>query len=286
MWESLEATLGLSVIEEHPVRGGYSHARRLRVRLEDGSTVFVKRAVDADTARWLRTEHRFYTALGDAPFMARCLAFIEGGEEDTTLVLEDLSSAYWPPPWRTGLVDAVLETLEQIWDAHLPFEVAPLDAAAVRASSWARIAAEPEPVLRTGLLTEAWLHAHLPALCAAVDRAELEGSDFIHFDIRSDNLCLRNDQVIVVDWNWSCRAHRRFELSTWLPSLAAEGGPAPEDLLPDGGPYAALLSGFFLDRCAQPPIPHAPRVRGIQRIQAEAALAWTCRALALPEPMG
>src|SRR5205823_2619368 len=38
----------------------------------------------------------------------------------TFLVLEDLSEAEWPPPWRPGRVDAVLRTLDEVHATPAP----------------------------------------------------------------------------------------------------------------------------------------------------------------------
>ena len=50
-------------------------------------------------------------------------------------------------------------------------------------------------------------------------------------------------------------AHSDFDIAFWLPSLPAEGGPAPEEILPAAGPLAAGISGFFAERGGKPPIP-------------------------------
>ena len=71
-------------------------------------------------------------------------------------------------------------------------------------------------------------------------------------------------------------------LGLWLPSLAYEGGPEPEQILPDAPEVAAWVSGFFAARAGLPQIPDAPRVRWVQRRQLATALPWAVRALGLP----
>jgi len=88
--------------------------------------------------------------------------------------------------------------------------------------------------------------------------------------------------VVFIDWNHACSANPRLDLGAWLPSLAWEGGPAPERILPDAPEVAAWISGFFASRAGLPQIPDAPYVRKVQREQLSTALPWALRALGLP----
>ena len=86
-----------------------------------------------------------------------------------------------------------------------------------------------------------------------------------------------------MDWNLAVLAHPDLDIAFWLPSLHAEGGPAPEAILPAAGPLrsAAAGSGFFAERAGKPPIPSAPELRQVQRRQLRTALPWAARALGL-----
>jgi aminoglycoside phosphotransferase (APT) family kinase protein len=101
-------------------------------------------------------------------------------------------------------------------------------------------------------------------------------------DVRNDNLCFSGDRVVLVDWNLAARANPLLDVAAWLPSLHSEGGPLPEDILPDEPELAALISGFFAARAGMPNIETAPRVRGIQVEQLRSALPWATRSLRLP----
>jgi hypothetical protein len=89
---------------------------------------------------------------------------------------------------------------------------------------------------------------------------------------------------VILDWNHACRANPEFDLAFWLPSLHAEGGPPPEEVLPDAPGLAALVAGFFCARAGLPPIEDALHVRPLQRMQSRTALPWAARALGLPPP--
>ena len=96
--------------------GGYTLMERWLVELPDGTRGFAKVAVGEPTAGFLRDEHRVYSQV-EEPFLPRLLAWDDDGELPI-LVVEDLSEAHWPPPWRPGDAEAVLATLEKL-HAHV-----------------------------------------------------------------------------------------------------------------------------------------------------------------------
>jgi hypothetical protein len=275
----LERLLGSPVVAERPVPGGYTLARRTVVTLADGRTAFVKTAVDDLTRGWLEAERRIYAAVGGA-FMPRVL----GADEDV-LVLEDLSAAHWPPPWRDGDVQAVLAALDELHAVAPPPGLPhPQEADDLR-GGWPDVAADPEPFLALGLVSPAWLDDNLATLLDAAARAELDGDSLVHLDVRSDNLCLRDGRCLIVDWNWAARGNPQLDLAFWLPSLHLEGGPEPEVVGGEIDPaLAALCAGFFACRAGLPEPSAAHNLRGVQRAQLEVALPWAARSLGLSRP--
>jgi thiamine kinase-like enzyme len=149
-------------------------------------------------------------------------------------------------------------------------------------SGWTEVAADPMPFLSLGLCSAAWLSRALPTLLRAQASAVLEGDDLVHVDVRSDNLCLLPQRVVFIDWNFARRGNAAFDLGSVAPSIQMEGGPAPEELLPNAGPLACLLAGYFAARAGLPLISDAPRVRWVQQQQLSKALPWAVRELALP----
>ncbi len=258
---------------------GYTPAERWIVALADGSCVFAKIGVDRKTSAWLRTEQRVYAALrGD--FMPQVRAWDDGVRP--LLLLEDLSTCRWPPPWHAADVDRVLAALAELRAADPggvlpPLSVADRDLAA----SWRRVAAAPAQFLSLGLATGSWLGRSAPSLIDAAESALLDGPYPTHQDVRSDNLCFRGGRALLVDWNLAVLAHPDLDIAFWLPSLHAEGGPAPEEILPRAAPLAAVISGFFAERAGKPPLPTAPGVRRVQLQQLRTALPWAARALGL-----
>jgi hypothetical protein len=274
-----ECALGQPLTILNVIRRGYTPALRLCARVQDGNTVFIKCATTDLTAEWLRKEYAVYTALA-APFMCRLIAWEDEGESPF-LVLEDLSQADWPPPWTTRQIDLVREMLVRLASFRLP-GLLPLEDDATFTDGWQEVAAEPAAFLGLEIASRGWLERALPSLLAVDGKQVLHGEALTHCDVRSDNLCFLGDRVVLVDWNLTRQGHPSADLASWLPSLETEGGPAPETILPQGGPFAALLSGYFASRAGRPIIPDAPLVRKVQLEQLHSALPWAVRALGLP----
>jgi len=275
--------LGASVVDRRVATGGFTPAERWIVELADGRSVFIKAAVNDLTATWLRKEYRLYAELR-ATFMAQLLGWTD---EDglPMLILEDLSGCHWPPPWTNAKVGAVLATLAQVAATKPPAWLTSSSQATWIADGWARVAEDPAPLLSTGIVSPGWLDAALAALLSVSAPSVIAGDEFCHFDVRSDNLCFRADgSAVLVDWNLAEIGSATLDVAFWLPSLALEGGPIPEELLPDAAPEAAIVAGFFASRCGLPDIPDAPGIRDFQKRQLSVALPWASRALGLPAP--
>jgi aminoglycoside phosphotransferase (APT) family kinase protein len=213
--------------------------------------------------------------------MPRLLGFDDDGAVPV-LALEDLSDATWPPPWTDALVAAVMRSLDEVHRADPPPHVDRMHA--TPGSGWGAIARAPAHFLALALCSSAWLAGALPRLLEAEARAPLEGDALVHLDVRSDNVCICGGQAVLVDWVEARIANPDLDVAFWLPSLAAEGGPQPEAILPAAPELAAWVAGYFASRAGEPPIADAPHVRPLQLMQARTALPWVARALGLPPP--
>jgi hypothetical protein len=264
------------------VGGGYTPAERWIASSADGSTAFAKFGTTELVAGWLRRERRAYAEIA-RPFMPRMLGWADGPVP--VLVLEDLSDARWPPPWRRGQVEHVLNVLADVASTPCPTWATPIGELGIF-DGWSLVADDPKPFLRLGLVSGDWLDAALPGLVAAQAPPELEGTAMLHLDVRSDNVCFTPERALLVDWNLVSRGNPLFDVAAWLPSLELEGGPSPEAVRADAGIFATALAGYFCSRAAMADIPDAPRVRRVQLDQATTALPWAARCLGLPAPDG
>ena len=278
--DKAERVLGWRPVAWREVHGGYTPSRRFIVRA-GARRAFLKVATTPVTISMLRRELAVYPRLGGA-FMP---AFLGGLDEDDepVLALEDLSHAHWPPPWNDRSVAAVL-------DAIAAMHATPADVPryavvqAGRDEGWKAVVRDPAPLLSLGLCDADWLAAALRALVAAEAECSTEGDALCHGDLRSDNLCLADGRVVLLDWPEACLSNPRLDLGLMLPSLEEEGGPPPEAILPDAPEVAAWVAGFFAARAGLSPIPGSPGVRRVQLRQLRTALPWAQRALGLPAP--
>lgn len=279
----VQRVLGKAVTGRERIWRGYTPTARFRVELADGSSAFAKLGTSTMTANWLRIEHQLYASLrGD--FMPGLLGF-EDDPEQPLLLLEDMSRAHWPPPWRPADVERVLEAVQRMGAApSLPSWLPRLEIDRRRYAGWLEVEKNPEPFLSLGLCSREWLENALPVLLMAQDLALLDGDQLVHGDLRSDNLCLFDHRVVFVDWNMARRGNPAFDLAALAPSLRLEGGPLPEQLLLGEGALCTLVCGYFAANAGLPAIPEAPRVRNIQLRQLRIALPWAARELGLPAP--
>lgn len=279
--QRIERLISKTVVAVYRPAGGYTLAERWVVRFADGTSAFVKVGVTDETARGLRQEARVYASVA-GEFMPQTLAW-DGGVSPPILVLEDLSGAAWPPPWNQSRIAQVLAALRSVSGTPAPSW---LPAGTSDEHNWERVAADPTPFLSLGLCSPAWLEHALPVLIAAESEAEdaLCGSALLHNDIRSDNICFRNDRALLIDWSQACRGDPSSDVAMWLPSLQAEGGPLPEDVSREASKYASLIAGFMAARAGLPPTSHAPFARTLQLTQLSYALPWAIRTLRLSPP--
>jgi hypothetical protein len=262
-------------VEDIPEAGGYTPALRQRATLADGSTAFVKTPTN-DVTRWmLRNEITAYEAIGPQTFCPRVL-----DASPERIVLEDLSHAHWPPPWRPGDLDLVLATLRSVAATSVPALPSFEERQTGNVRQWALVDVDA--------VTALGFDRGLVAACADAGRAidataSYDGDCLLHMDLRSDNLCVLDDgRVVFVDWNGACRGEAGIDETAWAPSLTLEVGTPPWELVPDAAAHhVAFITGYFAQRAPLPAIPDAPFVRPFQLAQLRVSLPWFARLLGL-----
>jgi phosphotransferase family enzyme len=281
----VEETLGeRTTAWSRVTRSGYSSVERWIVGLSDNETVFVKSSGDPLLASFLRDEHHIYANLRGS-FLPRLVAWSDG--DQPVLVLEALTDAHWPPPWTETSIEKALSTLDEIAAAPVPDGLPIAADEYVQSDSWEAVVTDRAPFLSLGLCSEDWLQDHLAELAEASLAAPIAGNHLVHCDFRSDNLCIRGDGAVVVDWNWACVGNSDFDAAFWVPSLAMELHRWPKEI-PEHRPgvqeFASYVAGFFASRAGLPPPETAPYVRAFQLAQLRVAFRWAVEALDLPSP--
>jgi hypothetical protein len=266
-------------VEWRHVDRGYTVAERWVAKLENGTSIFIKKATDEDTTGWLRAEHRAYESL-NGNFLPHVIGW--DGAPDPILILEDLSGGFWPPPWSTSRVESVLQLLERLANTKSPGHLPSLAADPTVFMGWHGVAKDRSGFLELGLVSGRWLDHALPVLMKAEAAVQLAGDALVHGDVRSDNICFLANRTVLVDWNGASRGNPKFDLIAWLPSLHAEGGPAPWAITISERELITAVAGYFAYRAWRPPLKQGAAVRQLQLAQLRSALPWAAMALALP----
>ena len=274
----IERLLSATVVASERIAVGYSAAQRWLIRVSSTTKYFVKIGVTVPSAHALRHEAWVYTQL-HLPCMPALVAW-QDDETMPILILEDLSSLEWPPPWSQRTIAMALDTIERIHTCSgslLPYE----QRNGTDWDWWRAVERQPEPFLRLEIANSRWLQASLPPLVEAAESVTPTGNCVAHFDLRSDNFCFAPREARLVDWSLACLGNPTLDLGLFLPGLAADMGPSPEDILPKEPGIAAWVAGFFAWHASKPFIPEAPAVRTMQRKLLQRALPWAIRELQL-----
>lgn len=308
--ERVGAIAGATVSRGERVWGGYSPTPTFRLRLANGSRLFVKATSpdsDAFPVRALEREERNYREL--APLIADWSPRFHGAfhlEDWHVLLLDDVGPKSVPPwtPAKAKLAAHGLAAFHAstrgrelpIWLARPWSYLAGLD--------WDRVEERTEDFTRVAELAgpeaaEAvdWLREARDVLNERLGRWErwAEVGVLLHDDVRSDNLRLRGRQLILFDWPHARIGPSEFDLTQFAQSVAVDGGPRPDDVTrwyaERGEVDAEALDGsiawwaaFFADSAWRPDVPGLPRLRPFQRQQLRVLLGWAARRMQLPTP--
>lgn len=257
------------------VAGGYTRAGKWLATLPDGTKVFVKAAEDDLGVRLARVELLVYTGV-HGPFLPRVVDSWQGGDR-ALLVLEDLSSAYWPPPYPED-TRPVFDSLAAVARTEPPPDLRRLETLAE--PPWAAMS-------ELGVCSADWLDRALDALEDAIRAFDVTGDDLVHFDVWSDNMCFADRGVVLIDWAAARVGNRWIDVGYALLSILAEGGNPPAFEIPEEASLAAFIAGSVVHEAAAPlPAWAQPgsTLREDQRGDLAHALTWAAEALGLDPP--
>lgn len=255
-------------------------------------SIFVKAvgsALNAESPEFHRREAVVSAALPPSPQLPELLGVYDDGD---WVALAFIAVDGRPPlhPWDASELQTAVDALGALHEMLTPNAVADVGPAADRLAAlfggWADLAQRNQPV--AGL--DPWVAHNLDRLSDLESpwRDAVAGSTLLHCDVRSDNLLITENGVVLVDWPHACVGSPVLDLVVWAPSVELEGGPAPEALLELYSPASsvdrdvlavlvAAFSGFLVRHSLQPPPPGLPTLRLFQAAQGAAALAWLRR---------
>lgn len=266
------------------VVAGHTHAEKWVVSLEDGRSVFVKSSHAPSARAQIEREASIVTAV-ETSFMPRFHG-VSYDDEWSTLVLEDLSAAHWPPPYPDD-GHALLGAVALVGDLTPPAGISRRPAGRPFGTYWERIVADPEPVLAHDSFSSAWLERCAPDLIATESRARLDGDEFLHDDVWHGNVCYADRGAVLIDWASAGIGDRRLDLAYALLSIRSTGATPPAVEFDDEPAYAALLAGSNAYNAAQPvdeTIMRASVLREGWLHDLKYALVWVADLLGLPRP--
>jgi aminoglycoside phosphotransferase (APT) family kinase protein len=281
---AIAAATGARPTSWQHVVAGHTHAEKWLIDLDDGRKAFVKAGMEGSARAQIEREASILEAVA-AAYMPR---FYGAATVDdwSVLLIEDLSSAVWPPP-HPDRGAALLETVMQVAATPPPQGLRRRPEGRPLGTYWQRIAADPEPVLAQGLFSADWLDRAQPALDAAESLAQLAGDDLLHDDVWAGNVCYTEQGALLIDWASATIGDRRIDLAYALLSIRSSGTKPPPIDFPEEAAYAALLAGANAYQVAQPTdetIRHESVLRAGWLHDLEFALDWASELLQLAPP--
>lgn len=295
-WTELPATvrdwvarsLDGRVVEAVSQGSGFSPGAACRLLLADGRRAFVKAvsgAVNEQSARLHRTEATIMRAMPSDIPVPTLLDHYDDGEW-VALILTDVAGREPAQPWQQDELDQVIDALDIL---HARFTPSPVpDAPAVvdrfreLFRGWRQMAdgttpPPADPRFRDRLAEVAELESGWDAAAA--------GTTLLHGDLRSDNMLLTDQGVVLVDWPGATVGAPWFDLVAFAPSAVMHGAGDPERLLArsrglagvpadDVTAVIAAVAGYFTEQASKPAPPGLPRLRSFQAAQGAAARDW------------
>jgi hypothetical protein len=286
----VERVVGAPIRSVADVAGGFSPGCCTVLGFQDGRSAFVKAvgaALNPISPDMHRREGRIAAALPRSASVPELIDFYDDGDW-VALLYREIVGRLPRHPWIDGELDTVLEGLASLHEALTPCPIADIERTSERdrttINGWrslARMTAAPD-----GL--DQWSRRHLDALAdleALCPAALDQGDTLVHGDVRSDNVLLTESGAVFIDWPHASKGTALSDLVGWAPSVALEGGPAPETLLGryqtttrwDDAATTAIVAGvagYFTSHALLPAPPGLVNVREFQDAQGVVARAW------------
>jgi aminoglycoside phosphotransferase (APT) family kinase protein len=265
--------LGAPVCAHRSVQGGFSPSTAEVVTSRNGHRAFVKAVtagVNEGSMRLnLQEAENLEHIPPEVPAARLVASFWEGPW--FVLVIEAVEGSIPTLPWTPPLLDAVLETLDQLQREATPCPLPDVpsvpDLIGQDLRGFERVLAEPPEEL------DPWVRRHLDDLAAAGAEgiAALDGDTLCHTDLRADNLLVKGDgSVVIVDWAWAGRGSRVADALQLLASVEDADGALDLDARIDAlmdrhgaQRFAATdvlagILGFFVDAARRDTDPTMP----------------------------
>jgi hypothetical protein len=295
---SIDEWLGARVTAASAIPGGFSPGLIAKLDISDGRRVFIKslpEKVNNEAAYLYRSEiticrslpvHAPRPGLKYGPWPQLLWSDDSGGW--VTMIFEYVDGR--PPriPWQPDELRRVVSAIESFATAMTPTAGPMRNITEVygdRFTGWRELARLPAGDRQLAQL-DPWARDRVEELAELeADWAGGQHGSLLHGDLRSDNLLLTDEQVVMVDWPWACTGPAWYDLMMMLPSVRLERGPCPQEVF-DRSVLAkdadqaevtsvlAALTGFFVRQSLLPAPSGITALREFQARQGEVALEW------------
>ncbi|MDX1692100.1 MAG: phosphotransferase [Acidimicrobiia bacterium] len=275
-----------AVVGREPVRwvergGGYTGAGRWVVEFATGPSLFVK-ASEGPGGAAIRREAAVLEALSGS-FHPHLIGF-EDDDGYAIEVIEDLSSARWPPPYPDdvgGLYDALTELSEHAAPAGLRALERP------PGSTWESLERTRGWVGDLAVCSNRWLDASIDALVAAERMFDPTGDDLVHNDLWSGNIAFQGDRCVFIDWAEAHRGAAFVDTGFAMLSLRSEGFRSTTPRFDGDAAFASWWSASLASRLTRGVESWLdPTIEQGLHQDLFFALIWVSEVLDLPTPDG
>lgn len=210
---------------------GFTNAYTGLISLADGSQVFVKCAIDNNSARWARKEIKSYKLLAEAGYehMSQLLAV---NADMTSFAIQSLANYDFSPTWDTDKLHAVmrarkdLKALRYLFEGDADFSMRKVIGVQNR---WPMLRDEALLARANDILqrTEA-----ISVSTAMVERCEgvlqtwnVHQDTLVHDDLRADNFAydLNTKTGKLIDWAWLCVGDDTLDVASLCVGIARTG---------------------------------------------------------------
>lgn len=292
---AIEAAVSARIVSSSEADGGFSPGPASTCLLDDGRRVFVKACSATLSPVATEFHRREATVLASLPSRVPAPSLVATAEADDWFGLITEHVAGTPligslDPTQVRAVFGAVAELAMLDASELVESLDPIGTSpAERASRWAWGA-----IVDSGLedQLDPWSARHLePLIALEQDWTEAaSGRALVHRDLRSDNMVLTPDGVVIVDWPAASLGAPWVDLVGLLPSLRHQGGPDPQAAFgahPAGlgsdpervNCYLASLAGYFTHRSMLPEPVEVPGLRQFQAQQGSVSRSWLAERL-------
>ena len=249
------------------------HMEYWKVESSSGAS-FLKIATGERTKKMISEEIIFYEVAKKRDFLPEYFGGCSNGRFSSILI-EDLSSCSWAPPWDADKINGVVFSLERLKTSNIPEISRKVSDFKSYLLGWHKVRDNPVFIKESNICDMGWLEKKMPLLIKLSEQALHDSTDLIHFDVRSDNVCFKNNRALLLDWTWYCRGAFDLQLASWALTLSLEeGGLPPDRFLPKIEPcYISLVAGYFAQFLGIP-CRDGSHVRELQFRQLVVALDW------------